>query len=223
MRCVVKKVIAFTVLAMLFTSCREDAFVGMPVDYYFHSPQPDNVSELKCFPSKFMGRYAFGDTLLFITDKTIYSQTRAIIVEHRDILKDSVKEKISYKDGKLIADGVVFDVLEKTDSLYLRTTLTDTLFVLSDSQKAKRFNGSLILSHKDSIFWKVNMLTFIKDSLKWRHLSSKEDYRELKTIVKNSKADADTTVVNLKPTKKEFRKILSMQKMGWEKGYKKVR
>ncbi|RZJ68852.1 MAG: hypothetical protein EOO45_14485 [Flavobacterium sp.] len=217
-----KKVIPFTVLAMLFTSCREDAFVGLPVEYYFHSPQPDEVSELKNFPDEFIGKYTLGDSVLIITKNAIYSEIPTVISEHKDILKDSVKQKISYRNGQLTTEGITFSVVEKNDSLYLSTKFTDTLFVLSKSQRAKQVDNNLILSHSDSIFWKVNILTFIKDSLKWRHLSSKEDYRELKIVVKNSKANVDTTVVKLKPTNREFR-ILSMNKMGWEKGYKKVR
>jgi hypothetical protein len=118
---------------------------------------------------------------------------------------------------------MIYNVEEKNDSLYMSATFIDTLFKLSSYHKAKLIDGSLILSRKDSVFWKMNILSILNDSLRWRHLSSKDDYTSLMSEISNIRTNQDTSEVYLKPTKVEFKRILSLNKMGWNRAYIKTK
>jgi hypothetical protein len=58
--------------------------------------------------------------------------------------------------------------------------------------------------------------------LNWKHISTPKDYIALMPIVKKMSRNADTTIVHLQPTRKEFRKMLELKKLGWQKIYKKI-
>ncbi len=129
-----------------------------------------------------------------------------------------------YKNGKIyLKTGEIFNVTAKKDSLIMTGILRDTIFKFSATQKAKRINGNVVLSTKDSIFWKVNIVSLQKDSLKIKHLSTRDDYIAIQPLVKNLKASTDTLFININPTRAEFRKILKLKKFGWEKGYSKIK
>ena len=214
-----KKLFVGFILICLY-SCRDVQAEGGSV-FYFDNPQPVNDSELSELPSGFRGTYNAGDRQrLVISDKIIYNET--------DFSETMLKSELDsvggiYKNGKFMLDGQMYSAVEQKDSLLLTGVLKDTIFMLSLTQKAKRINGQLVLSTKDSVFWKVNIVSLQKDSLKIRHLSTPDDYIAIKSLVKNLKSTADTSVVNINPTRAEFRKILKIKKLGWEKGYKKIR
>lgn len=208
---------------LLLCGCKESGWEHIPIDFYFDVPQPANDSELSEMPSKFRGRYLMGDSTLIITGKEVVSEFILKSKHLKDVFNDSIKDKFSYKNGKFYADGLVYNVVEKNDSIYLSTTIKDTFFKFENDQKAKRFKGQVVLNRKDSIYWKINILSFKNDSLKWRHLSSKDDYVKLRPFVKNLATNADTTIVYLKPTRAEFRKILAIKTLGWELKYRKVK
>ena len=215
-------VLCAMLIVLLFCGCKESGWEYIPIDFYFDVAQPANDSELSEMPAKFKGRYLMGDSTLVITDKEVVSEYTLKSTHSKDILKDSVKEKFSYKNGKFYAQGLTYDVVEKNDSIYLSTIVKDTFFKFDKNHAAKRIKGQVVLNRKDSIFWKMNILSFENDSLKWRHLSSKNDYVKLKPYVKDIVANADTTVVHLKPTPAEFKKILAIKTLGWDMRYKKV-
>jgi hypothetical protein len=220
-----KKLIVITAIFSLF-SCKEH--IAEETDgtaFYFDSPQPVNDSELSSLPSKFRGKYQINDAELTITDKNIYYS----YLEDGKLAKsdlDSLKDVISYKGNKLVwTEGkryIVYDVKDEQDSIYYFRTRLDTVFNFSDRQKAKRINGQLVLSTKDSIFWEVKMLSLEKDSLKWKYFSYKTDYELLKPIVKDIIINADTTVIHVKPSRREFSKILSLKTLSLNK-YKKIK
>jgi hypothetical protein len=72
----------------------------------------------------------------------------------------------------------------------------------------------LILNTKDSIFWKVRLLTVKGDSLHIRYLSEKDEYGKLQALVKDIKSNSDTTLVQLRPTRREFKKITKLKLYG---------
>lgn len=207
--------------AMALISCKEELNGGM-LNFYFDNPQPVNDSELSQLPSGFRGTYTSGvKDRLVISDLAIYNENDFSETMHKSKV-DSVGGV--YKNGKVfLKTGEIFDVIEKNDSLVVKGFLRDTIFKLSPTQKAKRINGQLVLSTKDSVFWKVNIVSLERDSLKIKHLSTQDDYIGIRSLVENLKATADTTVVNINPTRAEFRKILKIKKLGWEKGYKKIK
>ena len=215
-----KKYLFLGIVAVALMSCKEELNEGM-LNFYFDNPQPVNDSELSELPSGFRGSYASDDNeRLVISDLAIYHENDFSETMH----KSKVDSIGIYKNGKVVFDtGQVFNAVKRNDSLLIIGVLRDTIFKLSTTQKAKRINGQLVLSTKDSVFWKANIVSFERDSLKIKHLSTNEDYIAIQPLVKNLKASTDTTFVNINPTRAEFRKILKLRKFGWEKGYKKVR
>lgn len=208
-----------SLMIISFFGCRENAREISSADFYFDVPQPDGKRELGAIPRKYRGEYIEESDMnrkLIINDKYIISVKSGSAIIPKDALKDSLNEDFSYRNGKIYSGLGVYDVTEKNDSLYLSVTFSDTLFALSASNKLKRLNGELILNRRDSLFWKINILNLRKDTLHWWwNLNSKEDYIALKSVVKNVTINADTTVVNLQPTKKEFKKILNLTETGW--------
>lgn len=215
-----KKYLFLVIVAIAIVSCKEELNDGM-LNFYFDNPQPVNDSELSELPSGFIGTYVAGDKArLIISNLAIYNENDFSETIH----KSKVDSIGIYKNGKVVFDtGQVFNAVEKNDSLLLTGVLRDTIFKLSTTQKAKRINGHLVLSTKDSVFWKANIVSLEKDSLKIKHLSTQDDYIAIQSLVENLKASSDTTVVNINPTRAEFRKLLKLKKFGWEKAYKKVR
>jgi hypothetical protein len=210
-------------VAFLFISCKENAAGEYAsVDYYFDEPQPVNDRPLKTIPTLFRGSYSHSkDEVLNITNNAVYfDYQQNIALPLSD--KDSVFKIPQYKDGKITYYNPYsqFDVTVK-DSVYLSGFTRDSIFNLSDTNIAKLYKGRLILSHRDSTFWKVNILAVNKDSLYWKHLSL-EDYKKISVFIKDVAINNDTTGVLIKPTKKEFKQLLDMN-MSWQQKYKKVR
>jgi hypothetical protein len=152
----VKKYLYFGFIFLCgFTSCKNTID---STNYYFDEPQPVNDSELKSFPSKFRGIYAEDDdTTLYISDNNITKQylVKTVIAESE---LDSIKEKHTFENGKLTIKTQIYDVVKKNDSLYLSAIITDTIFKLSPTEKIKRINGFIVLSAKDSLYWKTSAL-----------------------------------------------------------------
>jgi len=220
-----KKFIIAVVSLVLF-SCKEHKIEEVSTYFYFDSPQPVNDSELNSFPPKFRGVYAYKDMQMHIEKKFIYNSYREELKVAKTTL-DSMKDIITYKEGNrvVIKAGKYieeYNMKDEGDSLYLYRWRNDTVFRFSPTQKAKRVNGQLVLSTKDSIYWQVRMLSIKKDTLSWKYFTSIHDYIALKPIVKDMSINADTTQVHIKPTRKEFTKILLLDSLATTK-YRKVK
>lgn len=221
-----KKIIITVVLFALW-SCKETIVEeDGGTTFYFDSPQPANDFELSSFPLKFRGVYIIGDTELHIDKKDIYYaylEDGKFAKAEMDSLKSGgiiyEKNELILKEGK---HTIVYNTKEEKDSIYFFRRRNDTIFKLSSTQKAKRINGQLILSTKDSVFWDVKMLTIEKDSLRWTYLTYKEDYLALKPIVKKMSINVDTTIVHLWPTRKELGKIMQLETLKSNK-YKRIK
>jgi hypothetical protein len=219
-----KKVIIIAVFFSLW-SCKETAKEEFSTYFYFEGPQPINDSELSSFPSKFRGVYTFDDVQLHIEKNCIYNS----YLEDWRVAKtamDSLKDSIIYDGDKIILKekkySEKYNYRDEGDSLYLYRRRYDTIFSFSPTQKAKRINGQLVLSNKDSIYWHIRMLAIKKDTLYWKYFTDSHDYMMLKPIVKNMTINADTSAVYLKPTRREFAKILSLDSLATSK-YKKIK
>lgn len=198
------------------------------VRFYFNESQPVNDSDLKSFPVKYRGIYATTDEVreLHIDEKDIYYKyllNGKITKSELETLTDS----ITYNNGKLTVispdESVVYDTEEKGDTIFFHKQIMDTVFSLSEKQKAKRFKGQLVLSEKDSVFWSARILSIRNDTLYWKYFKDKSDFMKLKALVNDIRTDEDTLKVYLNPSRKEFAKILSVEPSGYNKYPKKDR
>jgi hypothetical protein len=157
------------VLFVLMVSCKKAEFEAEfdGNNFYFESPQPINDSELSSFPNKFRGIYMSEDSLfLNIANTMIFSEREYKFRFHKNQL-DSLKEYFDVVDGKYISKDTkeIFNSKKVGDSIEFASKNIDTIFQLSDSQKAKRINGFLVLNQKDSIYWKVKLLNLNKKNI----------------------------------------------------------
>ncbi|MXN90467.1 hypothetical protein GR160_04440 [Flavobacterium sp. Sd200] len=210
-------------LILIFQSCIVEADEYDSPVFYFNTAQPAAHSELKEYPLKFRGRYISDELTLVINGQEIFYEIPLNRKEPKSILNDSIKEKFSYKNGKLYSKGVAFDVIEKNDSLYLSAIIKDYLFKLDETHIAKAINNHLILSSRDSIFWKVKIFSLEGDSLKFRRYNSKKDFINIQTVVKNMDFNSDTTIVKLTPSYKEFKNLIELRSVGSGRSYQKLK
>ena len=220
------KTLFFGALFVLI-SCKESSMMEeYGVRFYFNEPQPVNDSDLKSFPAKYRGIYATTDEVreLHIDEKDIYYKyflNGEITKSELETLTDSV----TYNNGKLTVvspdESVIYDTEEKGDTIFFHKQIMDTVFSLSEKQKAKRFKGQLVLSEKDSVFWSARILSVHNDTLYWKYFKDKSDFKKLKALVYDIRTDEDTLKVYLNPSRKEFAKILSLEPSGYNKYLKK--
>ncbi|WP_330441644.1 hypothetical protein [Flavobacterium sp. C4GT6] len=220
------KALLFGVLLIL-VSCKESSMMEeYGIRFYFHEPQPVNDSDLKSFPAKYRGIYATTDEVreLHIDEKDIYYR----YLLNGEITKselETLTDSITYNNGKLTVispdESIVYDTEEKGDTIFFHKQIIDTVFSLSEKQRAKRFKRQLVLSEKDSVYWSARILSIHKDTLYWKYFKDKSDFKKLKDLVSNIRTDEDTLKVYLNPSRKEFAKILSLVPSGYNKYPKK--
>lgn len=115
-----------------------------------------------------------------------------------------------------------YDILPKGDSIELLQKRIDTLFRFSLHQKAKRIDGQLILSRKDSIFWKVQFVSIDKNMLKFKNLYDIKDLKKLDSVTKVKGIKLDSISYLIKPSRIEFKKIFEIKTLGYDLEYMKV-
>lgn len=223
-----KKLVLILAIIVLISSCKKaDAAAECAfgcVTFYFESPQPDKDSELDRFPNKFRGLYINADsTFIRINEDRILREYYYKFKIHK-IYLDSLKVKGDIVDGKFIMKNTKdkFDILYKGDSIELIKKDIDTLFRFSLYEKAKRIDGQLILSKKDSIFWNVEFLSIDKDTLKFKNLNDLKDLKKLDSVTKIKGKKLDSISYLIKPTRGEFKKIFKIKDLGYDAEYKKV-
>lgn len=220
-----KLILIFSIITLIISCKKADAeaeYEGFA--FYFENPQPINDSELNSFPSKFKGLYINKDsTFLRIDDERISREYYFKFRIHRQKL-DSLKSEYNLVDGKLITkdNKEEFDVFKRGDSIELVTKRIDTLYRLSYNQKAKRINGQLVLSTRDSIFWKIKMMSLENNVLKIKNIYSPEDLKKLDSVTLIKAKMLDSLSYLIKPTRKEFKNILKIKNLGRDQEYKKV-
>ena len=208
-----------------FVSCKQaEAVPYFGIDFLFKESQPINHSELKHFPNKFIGSYINQDsTYLIITDKLIYNKwinRNYISLSEFDSVKDSVKivgNKMYLLDSKKFLDfRKVKDSIEITDTYY------DTIFSISDYNKANRIKGAIVINTKDSIYWKIKILSLDRKNLKLMTLVSEDDLERIDSLskIKVQKIDSTKNVIQLSKT--EFKKMLTLKNLGHTQEYKKL-
>ncbi len=220
-----KKLTFVFVLVILFISCKErESSMPNGNNFYFENPQPINDSELSSIPNKYHGIYMNSDSIyLNIAKSIVFTECIRKFKLHKnqlDSLKqdfDIVKDKYILKESKEI-----FDYKLIGDSIQLSSKSVDTIFVFSNAQKAKRINGYLILNQKDSILWKVNLVSLNKNKLIIRELYSNDDLKKMDSITKIHSKIIDSTSFIISPSRREFSKFLELKNFGFEHEYRKI-
>ena len=101
------------------------------------------------------------------------------------------------------------------DTIDVFDEISDTLFTFSKDQLARSFKGNLILSSRqDDDLWEVEMYSLKGSILKYMAFYNNKgiftDFAAMSDseVIKDS-AQTDTVKMILKPSKKEFKKILA--------------
>jgi hypothetical protein len=208
-----KNIFCILFLAFSIASCKDIALSEKSI-CYFRSPQPVNDSEISKIPNKFIGKYINEDSLYLNVEHnliTIHSFYR--LKFHKKEI-DSLKKEFYFSSGKWISKGskAMFDHKEIGDSLELSTKEIDTFFIFSNSSKAKKINGKLVLNEKDSIFWRTKWISLQKNNLLIHSISSSEDIINMDSITKNKSIMLDSSTFILNPSRIEFKRFLEMKK-----------
>jgi hypothetical protein len=137
---------------------------------------------------------------------------------------DSIKQDFKI-EGNLVTEKnseKKMYIHTKGDSIEFTEPYIDTIFRLSYYQKLKRIDGQLVLSIKDSIFWKTQFFSLKNKTLKIKEIYLPDDLKKLDsvTVVKAEKIDSMSYLI--KPTRSEFKKILKIKKLGFDQEYKRI-
>ena len=137
---------------------------------------------------------------------------------------DSLKTEFNFANGKYISktNNTVFDYKMVGDSIEFSSREIDTIFIFSESQKAKRINGFLILNEKKSKYWEVTFVNLNKNNLEFKHLYAENDLRRMDSITKIHSKTIDSTTFIITPTRREFGKFLQLKDFGYQQAYSKT-
>ena len=218
-----KNLIMLLATTLLVSSCKERA-IPVGNTYYFLEPQPINDSELNSIPNKFIGLYVNEDSIyLNVSRKLITNESFFKFRIHKNSL-DSIADEIVRVNGKYKFKNETTFLEDKTigDSIEFSQIQIDTFFIFSDKQKAKRINGKLVLSEKDSIYWQSKLVYLDKDGLIIKYLYSDDDLRKMDLITKIKSKRLDSTTYVISPSRSEFNRFFEFKNFGYDQKLKKV-
>lgn len=209
---------------LFYASCKERSAHPIGNTYYYQEPQPINDSELNSIPNKYLGLYVNEDSIyLNVSKRMIVEESFFKFRIHKNSL-DSIADEIVSDNGKYrFKNETTF--LEDTiigDSIEFSKKEIDTFFVFSDKQKAKRINGKLVISDKDSIYWQSKLVYLNKDKLVIKYLYSDDDLRKMDSITKVKSKQLDSTTYVIFPSRSEFKRFFEVKNFGYESKYKKI-
>lgn len=210
-------------LFTLYINCKQaDAVPYYGIDFLFKAPQPIDDREVNHFPNRFIGNYMNQDsTNLVIENKTVYYKwtTKSnISFSAFDSIKDSqrVFENRIYFDNEFVEFRKLKDSIEITDSNY------DTIFSISSFQKVKRVKNSIVFNTKDSIYWKIKIITLDNNRLTLKTIVSDEDLIRMDSLSKIKAQKIDSTKIIVQLSKREFKKMLTLKRFGYDQNFKKI-
>ncbi len=209
---------------LAFLSCKKAECEPDGLKFYFEKPQPINDSELSKTPTKFRGLYMNQDSVYINIQEDIILKESFFKFKFHKKDMDSLKNEIVFSNGKYIFKDAnkTFEYRQLRDSIEFSEKQIDTFFIFSDRNKAKRFDGKLILNYKDSIYWTVKSISVEKNSLKIKYVYSEEDLKRIDSLTKVKSTMIDSSSFIFKPSRNEFKRILNLKKLGGEFEYKKV-
>ena len=208
-----KKILVINLVLVFFISCKDVISEPFGNTYYFENPQPINDSELTSIPNKFQGIFMNSDSsYLHIKNNIILTEKKHTFCVNKMHL-DSLKDNFEIVNGKFISkiSKEIYNYKELKDSIQLTNKNIDTFFIFSNSQKAKRINGHLVISEKDSIFWRTKFISLNKKNLKITYIFSNDDLKKMDSITKNKSVMIDSSSFIFKPSRKEFIKFINLK------------
>lgn len=217
----------FLILVLLFiVSCKKADEPAEEVGFAvrFEKPEPINDSELSKIPNKFRGIFMNSDSLYInIKENIIFKESYYKYRFHKKDM-DSIKVAFDFVGNQYISkyNKDVFDYRYLGDSIELSSKEIDTFFVFSNTQKAKRIDGQLVLNYKDSIFWKIKAISMEKNMLKIKYIYSEEDLKRMDSLTKIKSTMIDSSLFILKPSRNEFKRIINLKKFGEEQEYRRI-
>ncbi len=210
-------------ILIFLVSCKKTEPV-FESNFRFANAQPINNSELSKIPIKFLGVFMNADsTFLNIKPNIILTENYLKFKIHKT-QKDSLLSEFSFVNDKFISkeNKQIFDLKIFGDSIELSSKNSDTLFIISKSQKAKRINGHLVISQKETFYWNSKILTIVNNVLKIKQLYSVNDLKRLDSITTIKSKEVDSATFLLEPTRPEFSKILNLKNFGYEQQFIKI-
>ena len=137
---------------------------------------------------------------------------------------DSLKQEFDIVDNQLIekSNHMKYDMISIGDSLEIFRKNIDTIFRFSYNQKAKLINSHLVISERDSIFWRIKIISLERNILKMKYIYLADDIQKLDSVTKIKGKKIDSISYLIKPTRSEFKKILKIKKLGTDEQYKKI-
>ena len=181
----------------------------------FLEPQPKNKHDLKDFPKEYQGRYMSksDSSILTINSKMICQEwsgfSKVSDVEMQDELDTIYKEDIKIE----ISNNWTMTVNVEGDSATIETYGIDTLFLLSEKTKLRKFKGYLFLNYSspDST-WRVKILKLEDNQLDFEKLVSPSEIDTLREVTPIfTEIDTATNKPDhhdLQPKRKELKAIL---------------
>jgi hypothetical protein len=215
----------FLIVGLLgFLSCKRVEAEPAGFNFYFGNPQPINDAELSKIPNKFLG--------LFMNSDSVYVnvQENIILKEYYDKFRfhkkdfDSIKVDFDKVVNKYVSklNKDIFECKYLEDSIEFSNKQIDTFFIFSNTQKAKRFDGQLVLNYKDSIYWTIKSIRLEKNRLKIKYIYSDEDLKRIDSLTKIKSTIVDSSSFIIKPSRNEFKRILNLKLLGSDLEYRKI-
>ena len=215
----------FLIVGLLgFLSCKRVEAEPAGFNFYFGNPQPINDAELSKIPNKFLG--------LFMNSDSVYVnvQENIILKEYYDKFRfhkkdfDSIKADFDKVGNKYVSklNKDIFECKYLEDSIEFSNKRIDTFFIFSDRNKAKRFDGQLVLNYKDSIYWTIKSIRLEKNRLKIKYIYSDEDLKRIDSLTKIKSTIVDSSSFIIKPSRNEFKRILNLKLLGSDLEYRKI-
>lgn len=211
-------------MSFLVFSCKK---ANSPADenvLYYEQPQPIHDAELSQIPLKFRGVFVNSDFVyLTISGKMILREFDRKFRIHKTEL-DSLKQEFDFRNNKYFfkGDHRAFASKNIGDSIEFVHTELDTVFVFSNTQKAKRFNGKLVLNYKDSLYWAVNTIDLAKNVLHWKTMGTKDDVRRMDSLTQRKSILIDSLTYLSKPTRNEFKTFINLKRLQSDEEFKKL-
>jgi len=220
-----KKTVLIIAVIIMIISCRKadaPACANCMV-FYFENPQPEKDSELDRFPNKFRGLYVNSDSTFIRIDEDRIMKEHFFKFKIHKLKLDSTKTEYQIIDGKLITNDTKekYDMNPVGDSIELIKKNIDTIFRFSLNQKAKRIDGQLVLSTRDSILWNVQFVSLEKNIIKFKNLYEAKDLIKLDSVTKIKGKKLDSISYLIKPNRGELKKILKINNLGYSNEYRK--
>jgi hypothetical protein len=212
------------IVLIVISSCKDVSSEPFGNSYYFESPQPINDSELTKIPNKFLGLYMNSDSsYLNVKENIILTEKNHKFYLNKKHL-NSLKDGFEIVNGKFISkiSKEIYNYRELKDSIELTNKDVDTFFIFSNTQKAKRINGNLVINEKDSVFWSVKLINLDKKNIKITQIYSASDLKKMDSITKNKSTMIDSSSFIIKPSRKEFSKFINLKNFGDQQKFKKI-